>query len=206
VRDSGARCRLAIRSGCRVTAAPGLWYAPGAMSLLKRLGLARSDPPPRSRLTAAVREHLERLPPERAEFVAAFAGLLARVARADTDVSDAERRALGRVIKRSAGLSAAESEAVADTVVHHTTTLAGIDYSSLTSTFNELGSQADKEKLIDCLYAVATADSTVSVVEDEEIRQVARALLLTHAQFIGIRTRYKEKLEVIQALRKTEPR
>ena len=176
------------------------------MSLLKRLGLARSDPPPRNRYTAAVREHLDRLPAERAEFVAAFAGLLARVAHANREVSDAERKAMRRVITRNVGLSAAESEAVADTVVHHAIELGGIDYASLTNTLNELGSGADKEHLIDCLYAVATADDTVSVVEDEEVRQVARALLLTHSQFIEIRRRYKEQLEVIQALRKTQQR
>lgn len=176
------------------------------MSLLKRLGLARSDPPPRNRYVAAVREHLERLPTDRAEFVAAFAGLLVRVAQADMDVSDAERRALRRVVKKNAGLSAAESEAVADTVVHHAKTLAGIDYASLTSSFNELASEADKKHLIDCLYAIATADDTISVIEDEEIRQVAQALLLSHSEFIEIRTRYKEQLEVIQALRKTQGR
>ena len=176
------------------------------MSLLKRLGLARSDPPPRNRYVAAVREHLGRLPVERAEFVAAFAGLLVRVAHADMELSDAERRALRRVIAKNTGLSAAESEAVADTVVHYATALAGIDYASLTSTFNELASEADKQQLIDCLYTIATADETASVIEEEEIRQVARALLLTHSQFIDIRTRYKEQLEVIQALRKTQQR
>jgi len=176
------------------------------MSLLKRLGLAGSDPPPRNRYVAAVREHLERLPAERAEFVAAFAGLLVRVAHADMEISDAERRALRRVVNKNTGLSAAESEAVADTVVHYTETLAGIDYASLTSTLNEFANEADKKNLIDCLYAIATADDIVSIIEDEEIRQVARALLLTHAQFIEIRTRYKEQLEVIQALRKTQGR
>ncbi len=70
---------------------------------------------------------------------------------------------------------------------------------------NELASEEDKEHLIDCLYAVATADSTVSVIEDEEIRSVSRALLLSHSQFIAIRSRYKEQLAVIQALRK-QPR
>ena len=173
---------------------------------MKRLGLARSDPPPRNRYRAAVREHLDRLPAERAEFVAAFAGLLARVANADMEVSDAERKAMRRVITKNVGLSPAESEAVADTVVHHASALGGIDYASLTNTFNELGSEADKERLIDCLYAVATADDTVSVVEDEAVRQVARALLLTHSQFVDIRSRYKEQLEVIQALRKTQQR
>lgn len=44
----------------------------------------------------------------------------------------------------------------------------------------------------------------LQVFEDEAVRQVARALLLTHSQFIEIRRRYKEQLDVIQALRKTQ--
>jgi uncharacterized tellurite resistance protein B-like protein len=172
------------------------------MSLLKRLGMGRSDPPPQNRLMAAVREHLDALPAERAEFVTAFAGLLVRVAHADLEVSEAERAALHDVIAAHAGLAPAESQAVADVVVHQATVLGGINYASLTRTVNELGTETDKEHVIDCLYAIATADDTISVIEDEEIRQVARALLLTHAQFIAVRSRYKERLEVIQALRK----
>jgi uncharacterized tellurite resistance protein B-like protein len=171
------------------------------MSLLKVLGLAADDPRPRNRLAAALGQRLGALRPERAELVAAFAGLLVRVAHADMEISTTERRRLRELIASHAGLSDAESEAVAECVVVEATELAGIDYASLTRTFNELASPQDKEHLIDCLYGVATADETVSVVEDEEIRQVARALLLGHAQFITIRGRYKEKLAVIQALR-----
>jgi len=41
----------------------------------------------------------------------------------------------------------------------------------------------------------------VSVGEDDQIRAVATALMLPHDQFIAIRHRYKEQLEVIQSLR-----
>ena len=137
----------------------------------------------------------------RAEFVAAFAGLLVRIAHVDAEISDAERTVLHDVIAEHAGLTAEESEAVADVVVTQATKLAGIDYSSLTATFNDLGSHDDKEHLVDCLYSIATADGCVTVPEDEEIRQVATTLLLSHKEFIAIRSRYKEQLAVIQSLR-----
>jgi uncharacterized tellurite resistance protein B-like protein len=175
------------------------------MSLLHRLGLGRSDPPPPTSLMAKIKNELERLPAARAELVAAFAGLLVRVAHADNDISEAERAALQRLVTAHAGLTPAESTIVADIVIHQTRVLAGIDYASLTRIFNEHSTAADKEHLIDCLYAIATADEIVSVIEDEEIRQVSRALILSHPQFIAVRSRYKEKLEVIQAMRR-EPR
>ena len=55
--------------------------------------------------------------------------------------------------------------------------------------------------MIDCLFAVATAEGSISVVEDEEVRAVARALLLSQQQFIAVRSRYTDQLEVILATR-----
>ena len=173
------------------------------MSLLQRMGLSRTDTPAPGGYRATIRAHLDALPERRAEFVAAFAGLLVRVAHADDEISAAERSLLHDLIIANAGLSDAESALVAKIAVHQATSLAGIDYASLTNAFNDLATESDKEHLIDCLYAIATADRSVSVVEDEEIRKVARALLLTHEQFIAVRVRYKEQLAVIQALRRT---
>ena len=171
------------------------------MSLRKLFGLTPSDPARKNRLVAAVQAKLTELPPQRAEFVAAFAGLLVGVAHADEQVSDAERAALRKEIAERAALSREEAEAVADIVVHQANAFAGIEYSSLTRIFNDLASEEEKVQLIDCLYVIATAESPVSLVEDEEIRAVATALLLSHSQFIAIRQRYKDQLEVIQALR-----
>jgi uncharacterized tellurite resistance protein B-like protein len=172
------------------------------MSLLHRLGLTATAPAPRNRLAAAVRERLGRLPPGRAEFLAAFAGLLVRVAFADEGVSARERTRLREVIAAHAGLGPRDSGMLADIVVAQATALTGIDYAALTAAFNDLATEEEKKGLIDCLYAVATADDAVSLVEDDEIRKVAKALLLSHAQFIAIRSRYKEKLDVIRMLRR----
>lgn len=172
------------------------------MRVLKRFGGAASAAPRRVLYRDAVRRRLGGLAPDRAEFMGVFAGLLVRVAYADLDVNERERDSLRDVMISHAGLSPAEAEAVVDVVVTQAADVAGIDYAALTRAFNELADETEKERLIDCLFAVATADDTVSVIEDEEIRSVARALLLDHGQFIAIRSRYKEQLEVIQALRK----
>jgi uncharacterized tellurite resistance protein B-like protein len=173
------------------------------MSLLKLLGLAPSEsesqgPPP---LLAAIRDRVGHLAAARAQFVAAFAGLLVRVAYADLEISDAERAALPQLIAEHTKLSPPEAETVAEIVTRQATGLVGIEYALLTRAFNEVATQQEKEELIACMYAVATADHSVSVEEDDEIRAVARAILLTHDQFIAIRQRYKDQLAVIQAVR-----
>jgi len=171
------------------------------MSLLQRIGLSPAGPVPRNRVAAAIREQLGRFPSARAEFVAAFAGLLVRVAYADLELSAPERKRLPEILATHAGLTSDEAGVVADVVVAQATALSGIDYAALTGAFNEVASEDDKKRLVDCLYAIATADDTVTVPEDEEIRKVAQALLLSHSEFITIRSRYKEQLEVIRALR-----
>ena len=69
------------------------------MSVLDLLGLAswrqRSGAADGSRETETVRAivaALDRLDPDRARFIAAFACILSRVARADLSISDAETR------------------------------------------------------------------------------------------------------------------
>ncbi len=171
------------------------------MSILARLGLSGSDQPSRHPLADAIRARLATLPPERAEYLAAFAGLLARVAYVDRTIAEAERTALCAALRERVGVPADEAVVVADIVVQQATSIAGIEYSALTRSFNELATEAEKEQLLDCLYAVATADECASLVEEEEIRAVARALMLSHDQFIAIRLRYKEKLEVLRGLR-----
>ncbi|MCC6764736.1 MAG: TerB family tellurite resistance protein [Deltaproteobacteria bacterium] len=170
------------------------------MSLLKLLGWAEAEPPA-ERLAATIQARLTDLPPTRAEFVAAFAGLLVRVAYVDRSISEAERAVLAPLLAANAGLPEAEAATVMEIVAHRATTLAGISYASLTRAFNAIATAEEKERLIDCLFAVATAEGSISLVEDEEVRAVARALLLSHRQLIAVRSRYKDQLEVIQAAR-----
>ena len=170
------------------------------MSLLKLLGWADDAPQP-ERLATTIQARLTTLAPTRAEFVAAFAGLLVRVAYVDRSLSEAERAVLGPLLATNAGLPAAEADAVVEIVTHQATTLGGISYASLTRAFNAIATTEEKERLIDCLFAVATAEGSISVVEDEEVRAVARALLLSQQQFVAVRSRYKDQLEVILANR-----
>ena len=96
------------------------------MSLLRFLGLGSSATDQRApaSLAEAVRRRLESLSPQRAEFVAAFAGLLVRVAHVDVDVCAAEESTLRRLIEEHAGLSALEAQTVADLVTARATGMA----------------------------------------------------------------------------------
>jgi len=170
------------------------------MSLLARLGLGgttanATDP---NDIVAAVRARLGRLPADRAEMVAAFAGLLMRVAHADETVSDTEASALRHLVREHSGLSPDEAEAVVDLLARRAEGFGGIEYAQLTRAMNEHATPNDKLHLLDCLYEVAAADGLATIVEEEQIRAVARALMLSHGQLIEVRRRHAAALEVLQ--------
>ena len=171
---------------------------------LRGLGTDRDSAP--KGLADLIGKRLSHLAPEQVELAAAYAGLMLRVAHADVHLSAQERDALPKLIAEHAGLKEQDAGLVAELVIHQANDLAGIEYSSLTEAFNHIADVEQKLRLIDCLYAIATTDASVSIEEDDEIRAVARALLLTHGQFIEVRSRYKEQLAVIQSLREVQKR
>lgn len=171
------------------------------MSILERLGLAPAPSRPRAdALTEAVERHLARLDETRARFVSAFAGLLAHVAYADEEISDAELAAIERLVAEHAGLASEEARVVGAIIK------AGIfretEKRLLTRHFNEVASDAEKGRLIDCLYAVACADQLVAYVEDREVRRIAEPLLFPWSEVQKIRSRYRENLDELRELRR----
>ena len=74
----------------------------------------------------------------------------------------------------------------------------GTDNFLVTREFNGVASREDKFRLLDCLFAVSAADHKITSVEDNEIRQISKELLLEHRDYISVRMRYRDKLAVLQ--------
>jgi uncharacterized tellurite resistance protein B-like protein len=56
----------------------------------------------------------------------------------------------------------------------------------------------EKMRLLDCIYAVAAADGSISTLEDNEASQIANELRIEHHDLIAIRSRYRKKLAVLK--------
>lgn len=170
------------------------------MSIWKLLGLATSDEPPRrasSAETETVRKivgALEQMEPERARYLAAFAFNLSRVAYADRNISEAETRAMERILMEKGGLP--EPQAILAVQMAKTQSLlfSGTENFLVTREFNRIATPEQKLALVDCLFAVSAADRSISTVEDNEIRQICKEMLLSHSDFIAVRLRYKDHL------------
>jgi uncharacterized tellurite resistance protein B-like protein len=135
-------------------------------------------------------------------YLTAFGGLLGRVALADLHVSAEEARRIQDILVRFAHLSIPEAELVQAVIEEQGKALAGVEDHEYIREINALAGENKKLELLSCLFAVAAADDDISPEENQEIQTIASGLLLSHAQFISIRSLYRESLSFLKDLPK----
>ena len=153
---------------------------------------ARANP-----FTEQLRRHLSTIDEDRLEFLAGFAGQLTRVAYADEDVSQEERDSITTILVEHAALSSSDAVVVIDLLLGRLQELRGANEFQLNRAVNDHATSDEKEHLVDCLFAVAAADDLISNVEDQEIRRIAYGLDLTNKRLMEIRSRYRDRLEIL---------
>jgi uncharacterized tellurite resistance protein B-like protein len=177
------------------------------MSLWKSLGLDRlapagaSDPRHDRTATETVRkivEELDRLDPDRARYIAAFAYILSRVANADLEISRVEIQAMERAVRDLGGLREEEAVLVVQMAKTQTLLFGATENFLVTREFHRMATPEQKRSLLECLFAVSAADETISSVEEAEIRRIVGELDLTHADFIAARSKFLQYVAVLK--------
>jgi len=156
--------------------------------------------------STAVRDIMDRLgelPPERARWIASFAMVLARAARADLEISSDEMQSMEDIVREYGELPAETAALVAEMAAHRNQLMGVTEDYLATREFKNVAAEGDREKLLHCLFAVCASDDTISLVEEEEVRQVANELGLEHEQFVRARAEFSDKRAVLRAMRKT---
>ena len=138
------------------------------------------------------------MPTDRARFVASFAYILSRVARADLHVSDEETRAMERIVTEHGSLSEEQSVIVVQMAKSQNLLFGGTENYLVTRELNRIATKEQKLALLDCLFAVSSADESISTVEDNVVRQVAAELRIEHREFIEVRSRFRDHLAVLK--------
>ena len=166
------------------------------MSILKWLGLTDTAEPEDNQLRE-IEQALEAQGPERARYLACFAYILTRAAKADHHVSEEEARLMEQIVADRAGVGA-EQAALIVRIARQAGHSRGTDDYLIAREFERVASRDEKLKLLDCLFAIAAIDDAIKTVEDNEVRRVASELKLEHADYIEVRKRHLGNLNVLR--------
>jgi uncharacterized tellurite resistance protein B-like protein len=171
------------------------------MSILRFLKLDQERDEAQSAETETVRKitrELDALDPEQAKYVAAFAYILSRVARADMRISPAETQTMERIVSGLGKLPEEQAVIVVQIAKSQNILFGGTENYLVTREFNRVATHEQKMALLECLFAVSSADESISTIEDNEISQIANELRIEHRDYISVRSSFREHLAVLK--------
>jgi len=170
------------------------------LSLLRFLGLAGDEKADESEpeTVRRIASQLDKLPPEQARYLAAFSYVLARIAHADLEIDASEVAEMERLVCQIASLSESEAVLVVQIAKSQAQHLGGTDNYVVTREFRKNSTQEQRAELLQCIYAVAAADGTISGAESTEILQIAEELGFTRPEANSLRAHYRDKLAEFQ--------
>ncbi|HEY7499573.1 MAG TPA: TerB family tellurite resistance protein [Vicinamibacterales bacterium] len=164
------------------------------MSLLKFFGLT-DDQGANVDSLGEIERVLAEIEPRDARYLACFAYILHRIARADHEVTEEESSLIERLVADRGGLSAERAHLVARIARTEGLRHGGTEDFIVSREFAGVATREQKLALLDCLFAVSASDSSIRTLEDNEIRRVASEIKLDHADFIAARAAHAAHLQ-----------
>jgi len=168
------------------------------VSIRRWLGLTDQPSAPSVDSLVEIERALENLDPARARYLACFAYILSRAARADHAISDVESRVMETIVTERGGIPLEQARVILK--IAQTTGLraGGTDDFLVTREFDRVADRPGKLALLECLFAVSASDQSIGTVEDNEIRRIATELKLEHTDFIAARVAHLRHFEVLR--------
>lgn len=145
-----------------------------------------------------VREHLPDADEATARVVAALAGLLAAVAYADRNYSDAEEALVRKVLARVHGMTSAGVDAVCGAMRRHVVEASTVQIPHFARELRELGDAELRREVLDALVDLAAADGDIATSETNLLRQIATSLGLSQGDYNDSQGRYRERLSSLK--------
>jgi len=169
------------------------------MSVLDWLGLrAPRDGEGGSDVIRRIARQLEAMEPDAARHLALFAFLLSRVANVDQDITPDETRAMERLVECFGGVTAAQAALVVEIAKTQHRMFGETQNFLAAREFRDVASEEQKRDLLHCLFALSAADESISVAEEETVRNIARELLVGNDEYLAIRSAYRDKRAVLK--------
>ncbi|HVA94671.1 MAG TPA: TerB family tellurite resistance protein [Candidatus Dormibacteraeota bacterium] len=172
------------------------------MSIAEFLGLHKkthehSGTSPESETVRKIVAALDQMDPDKARYIASFAFILCRVARADLNITQPELRAIERILMERGSLT--EEQAILATQMAKTQSIffGGTENFLVTREFNRIATREQKLALLDCLFSVSAVDQ-ISSIEETEISKICSELQLSHDDYISTLSAYREYRAVLK--------
>lgn len=163
-------------------------------SLQAWLGL--DDTPPSTEPTPlrSLIEALDKLEPARAQFLARFAYLLGRVARADDQVTPEETAAMEAILVDHGGLSSDQAMLVVSLAKVSSVMFGAHGDFAVTQEFTDSTAYEQRLALARAMFAVAASDERISIAEESELHRITSHLRIEGPDLTAIRLQHRRML------------
>jgi uncharacterized tellurite resistance protein B-like protein len=172
------------------------------MNILKLLGLCGDEKPSAElgRLGDGLGEILLHKNPEEMKLITGYAGLLGKIAYADMELSDVEIEEIKQILSDKLALMPDQMSPIFELFEKFRVQLFSLEGHLYARMINEIYDKEQKFKLLDALFAVAAADKSICAEEDAVLWTIAKELRFSHKEFVSVRGRYKEHLDVLKGI------
>lgn len=169
----------------------------GIREWLGSLGQGSRGPAGDTESVRRIVAELDKLDPERARHLAAFAYLLSRVAGADRRFSAEETGKITEIVQKLGHVSEQQAMLVTEIAKHQNRLFGGTENFLVSREFRQIASDDERRDLLDCLFAVSAADAAISGEEESQIWQIASELGFSHPEYVQARLAYSDKRTVL---------
>ncbi len=104
------------------------------------------------------------------------------------------------IVRDLGGLSEDDARLVVEMATHDALTRAASREYLATRELKRLASAEDRRRLLHCLFAVCAADDSISLEEEQEVRQVASELGFELKDYTKARSAFRAQREVLRGL------
>jgi uncharacterized tellurite resistance protein B-like protein len=149
-------------------------------------------------LRASIERELSGADQETITVVTCMTGLLGAVAYADRNYSNEEEARVRQELGRVQGMTAQGIDAVCKTLRQHIVEISTVEMPRYARALVELADAELRREVLGALLDLAAADSSISLVETNMLRQITKSLGLSQQDYVELQERHRHLLESLK--------
>ena len=150
-------------------------------------------------LHASIARELAGADAETVTVVTSMAGLLGAVAYADRSYSVEEEARVRQELERVQGMTVAGIDAICKVLREHIVEISTVQIPRYARALVELADPELRREVLGALIDLAAADSSISVVETNLLRQITKSLGLSQQDYVELQARHRALLEALKS-------